>query len=339
MDLKRGIVLISAVIVVGGLAWIAVETLDITDSTEQGDDRVGKVAVSRPANRMDVPDLDMGGSRPLAAKPALETPLPDVDAPLLLVVEELEARAQRGDRKAACRLANDASLCSGFVPNHDAVRSLMDQYAAQEQVSEAQIRLIEQAEILARRSSVVCADLPQGWAEDRAWRYMVRAAELGDADMALRFVLQPPLDRRFFLEQREAWDTYATMAPRLLKDLARRGDPRAVFHLQRAHAGRSPLIGMPSVIQVGSLDAAIYALALYPMASPDLQQEYDAEIKAYRRYYSESEWRDVVARSQEIPLKPGMALPLSNRGNQLAEQTYDSTSCGQDESSAESGAR
>jgi hypothetical protein len=128
--------------------------------------------------------------------PSADQPLPPHDTPLTEVIDELESRALRGDRPAACRLAMDGYFCRNNPLDSDSVAFFEQAIASRGRTTAADVAWIERLEAMHRRAVRLCSGLPEGWVRDHSWRYLLQGAQLGDDFLAAMYVIAPPLDRR-----------------------------------------------------------------------------------------------------------------------------------------------
>ena len=269
--------------------------------------------------------LEVG--EPIGIGSEIASPLPPPDTALITNLVELEARASRGDAAAACRLAVDAEFCRAHAASDASVQSMIDQAAMRDHVADSDLAAIQRTARQAERVRAVCEGLPEGWAEEYASRHMLRAADLGDAAAAVRYAVAPPIDRHRFLERQEAWSTYAQRAAGLLQSAASRGDVVALFYLQRAYSGRSPLVGMPDAIPGDMRMAAVYGLAIREHLDSALAAELDADLAAYRRMSSAEEWSAIVADAASIRVGEPPVLAPGERLDRLLKSRRDPNDC------------
>jgi NADP-dependent isocitrate dehydrogenase len=126
--------------------------------------------------------------------PSADQPLPPHDTPLTEVIDELESRALRGDRPAACRLAMDGYFCRNNPLDSDSVAFFEQAIASRGRTTAADVAWIERLEAMHRRAVRLCSGLPEGWVRDHSWRYLLQGAQLGDDFLAAMYVIAPPLD-------------------------------------------------------------------------------------------------------------------------------------------------
>lgn len=175
-------------------------------------------------------------SMPPATVDAVPTDeLPAADMPVLALIDELDARARRGDAKAACRLGVELLRCRK-ERQQGQIQALL-QSAVDQRMDEAAdfevdllARMQERADVSAKR----CAGVgPEHWR--RAVEYQRLAAERGNARMRLWYVAEPALDPAFFLEDLEEWARYRAVAWDYLGEAMAAGLPAAPMVMARVH--------------------------------------------------------------------------------------------------------
>ncbi|HEU0153534.1 MAG TPA: hypothetical protein VFQ84_09335 [Arenimonas sp.] len=175
---------------------------------------------------------------PAPAPGAAPVPLPPADAPFALVAEELIARADAGDRSAACRVGVELMFCESMrtLPSDQALGQLAQEEASAtargdldkaDQMARAQARLISRREQCAQRPPT-----PKGGAS----HYLRQAALAGHPD-AMRlytegvlFEMQGPAHVRDPL-----LDAWRREAPDLLRREIERGNLTVPVRLALAH--------------------------------------------------------------------------------------------------------
>lgn len=217
-------------------------------------------------------------------------PLPPADTPLVQILPELEARARRGDRAAACRLALDGAYCREHRLDSDSVAFFEDAIARRSRTTAADLAWIARLEAAHQRALRLCSGLPPRWAEDNTWRWMLQAAQAGDALLAARFAAFPPLDDEDFLERPEPWQQYRQHAVPLLQSAAARGEVLAIWRLQRLHGAGQRLRGMPNAIERDPRQAAVYAVALQAATRGASLREFERAARAARARFSADDW-------------------------------------------------
>lgn len=225
--------------------------------------------------------------------PSADQPLPPHDTPLTEVIDELESRALRGDRPAACRLAMDGYFCRNNPLDSDSVAFFEQAIASRGRTTAADVAWIERLEAMHRRAVRLCSGLPEGWVRDHSWRYLLQGAQLGDDFLAAMYVIAPPLDRNDFLENPEPWSQYQQHAATLLRRAAEHGELRAIWQLQRIHSGRGALIGMPHAIVPNRRLAAVYAVALRQATTGDSLREFDTYARRHQSDFDAEAWRAI----------------------------------------------
>lgn len=166
---------------------------------------------------------------------------PPLDATIASYFEDADRRAKQGDRKAACRLGFDLALCSE-IDEVRTVEASFTQHAreansprAQENIAEHLSQMRENIE----RAEKICKDLPPEQIAS-SWKYLTRAAELGDHDAAMYFVFEPPMSTSHFLADIEGWSYFMKHYDSLLQRGLAAGNPQALFFLQRTSFGLPP---------------------------------------------------------------------------------------------------
>lgn len=172
---------------------------------------------------------------------------PAFDAPIASYFEEEARRAQNGNRRSACRLGFDLSLCSRI----DKIRTTEEYFLRQAEQTSAEeltpprsgaiiIEHLGRARENILRAETICGGLT---AEQQAmaWKFLTRAAELGDHNAAAYFVFAPPLSKTDFLNDFEGWTYYMNNYERLLARAVAAGNPQALFLSQRFAMGLPPI--------------------------------------------------------------------------------------------------
>lgn len=157
--------------------------------------------------------------------------LPAVDAPLATILLPLSDRADRGDAKAACRLAMELIRCQATayylsigVFNYP---GLEKKFEAEGNLKAADSIAANQMELLLR--SQECQAVP-GDLRDRSAHYLAMAARAGEPEAMLRYAdgMHWPLDGRGVYSGPE-FDTWRRDAPRMLRRAFEAGIPEAPF--------------------------------------------------------------------------------------------------------------
>jgi len=171
----------------------------------------------------------------------LDAPLPPASAPLADTLPLLRARADSGDRRAACRLATELIRCQQaplFPIDTEALEREYDakgNYAAANQIAE---------QALWQREQVLrCRDVPAELA-DRGGDYLRQAALAGDASAMLAYAegMHWRLDLRgLALDPR--FDRWRAEAPQMARRAFEAGLPAANFHLSMAYQDDFSLLG------------------------------------------------------------------------------------------------
>jgi hypothetical protein len=257
------------------------------DSADEAAERRGPPSASTTAGDSERPIPALAG--------APELPLPPHDTPLNDARDELEDRARRGDRKAACRLAMDANFCRSNPAGSDPVGFFEHSIAQEPSTSDADVAWIARLEQIQQRARRICADLPPDWVEDASWRWTLQAARAGDDFLAARFVISAPMSDRDFLERPEPWQQYRDHAVPLIQSAAARGQVEAIWFLQRLHRGATQLRGMPNAIERDPRLAAVYAVALRSVTQGASLLEFEQALTRARDDYDAGSWAAIEA--------------------------------------------
>ena len=258
------------------------------DTADEAAERRGPPSASAPAYSSNSP-------APIPDEATSELPLPPHDTPLNDARDELEDRARRGDRKAACRLAMDANFCRANPAGSDPVAFFESSIAEEPITSDADIAFVARIEQIQNRARRICPDLPPGWAEDASWRWMLRAARAGDDFLAAQFVISAPMSDRDFLERPEPWQHYRDHAATFIQSAAARGQVEAIWYLQRLHRGATQLRGMPNAIERDPRLAAVYAVALRSATRGASLREFEQFLTRARDEYDVESWAAIEA--------------------------------------------
>lgn len=156
-------------------------------------------------------------------------PLPPDDAPLSLVAGSLQARADAGDRKAACRLGIELVRCQqlDLMTTHASWRETLTAEggdAVQVAQRQATLRLVEQ-----------CRALPAPL-RAQGGRYLVQAARAGEPEAMLRYANGEhfPLDARGLFADPQ-FDTWRREAPAMMQRAFVAGVPEAAMLMLSAY--------------------------------------------------------------------------------------------------------
>jgi hypothetical protein len=222
------------------------------------------IAIARPGAEAPLPDslAAVTAASTLSAMPPT-TPLPAVDdAALSELIDQLDARARSGERAAACRLAAELDRCRRLP-------RLRRDAAFWEANAQRSDTLLEHAIDAVAQNEAAIAGLElhcRGISDDQlagAWQHQLRAADLGDREAALRYLLDPPLPERA-LDDLPGWAEYARRFAPMLEALAAGGDANAglllLAQLSGADAGQSLITPEP-------YRAAVWAHALGELAA------------------------------------------------------------------------
>jgi hypothetical protein len=270
-------------------------------ATQQGPEAAEPGAGSPPAARADAAFLASRTPDPSSTDTiAADAPLPPHDTPLAQILPELEARARRGDRRAACRLALDGNFCRANPVGVDAISFFEQGIARQSRTTQADIDWIAHLEAQHQRAQTMCRDLPPQWTNEGVWRWMLQAAQSGDTRLAAFFAASPPLSQDDFLERPEPWQLYRQHAPRLLLDAAERGQVEALWVLQRVLRGAQSLRGMPNAIPEDDRRAAMYMLALQPVSLGAALAELREQAELMRGQFDDAAWGEIEREAAEF---------------------------------------
>lgn len=222
--------------------------------------------------------------------PATPEALPAPGGRLVDLLPELEARSRAGDRRASCRLSHDAELCRQAASLALAADYFEGRAAATADVESDDLDFLVRLEERGRLASRVCEGLPDGWAASASWRYMLRAGLQGDVTSALRFAAEPPMDPARFLDQADAWEAYRTHAVDLVRGAWARGDLRAGYLLQKAHAGYPVFRGGLGLGAPDAAESVRLAMLLRDLVDDATRAELDAHLEALKPAIPASEW-------------------------------------------------
>ncbi len=163
--------------------------------------------------------------------PAEWPALPAVDAPLSTILVPLSERADRGDPKAACRLAMELIRCQATT-FYLAIPALNDtdtekKFEAEGNLAAADSIAANQMEQLLR--SQECRAVPEDL-RDRGAHYLAMAARAGEPEAMLRYAdgTHWPLDGRGVFSDPE-FDAWRRDGPRMLRRAFEAGIPEAPF--------------------------------------------------------------------------------------------------------------
>jgi len=172
----------------------------------------------------DAPGDRARGQRPWPALPA-------VDAPLSTILLPLSDRADRGDPKAACRLAMELIRCQ-VTAYYQSIAAFNDSSLEKKLEAEGNLKAADsiaanQMEQLLR--SQECQAVPENL-RDRGAHYLAMAARAGEPEAMLRYAdgMHWPLDGRGVYSDPE-FDAWRRDAPRMLRRAFEAGVPEAPF--------------------------------------------------------------------------------------------------------------
>lgn len=255
------------------------------------------------------------GAAPLTPPPAPE-PLPPPDTAVTDYYDELLARAQSGDPRAACRLATELQRCQraaereGLMPN-DATRMIAG--ARNDRMREGMIDMVARMEEERDRAQQVCTDLSAAQL-DQAFALQLQAAQ---ADPRLRVwaALQPALDQRYFVNDLEQWQQYRQVALPWLEHAAAEGDLTAVVALARVHGdGRRNGPRTPPLRQIDEPRSLIYSTLMerYGIELPPVQNA----AEQTRARLDPAQLAEVDRRVTEL-FRPESVLPPQGREQRI----------------------
>jgi hypothetical protein len=211
--------------------------------------------------------------------------------------EGLERRAAAGDSKAACRLTRILVDCRTTLSQDVMLEQLTAAIAPgigydRSKTGSAADPTAQLGAAIAK-AQAYCGNLSTAQL-DRAYRFLARAAELGDVTAQRTLVLNPPLDADRTLYDIDAWQHYAKTAPGYLERLARAGDflaietlavgyaeahvrtlPMSMVAMRNTNApsGDSPRFASP--FRVDNYRAALYRAAYARRATPEAWSEFE----------------------------------------------------------------
>lgn len=182
------------------------------DMSSQATDAVPALAVGQVIAKDASASLSSSSPNPII--------LPPAGTPLSSVVRQLEAVASSGERKAACRLAQDIRRCNNIRNTVDAA-DIFSNLPLQGQEASLPEQLLKQAE----GDAAFCADVSPQLLE-RGYEFQARAADSGDREFERWLILAPDLDQQNFLADLERWGDYKKRAKRYIERAlgARDGD-------------------------------------------------------------------------------------------------------------------
>lgn len=162
-------------------------------------------------------------------------PLPPANAPLAQVLPELEARANAGDRRAACRLGMELLRCQQLAAWDALMSKVMDgnseaEYEAQGNLAAANSIAEEKLWRLERMAN--CRGVPAGL-QGQGARYLRQAALAGDSYALVAYAEGhhwPPNARG--IARGTDFDQWRQEAPGMMHAAVRAGNPTAAFMLQ-----------------------------------------------------------------------------------------------------------
>ncbi|MEO6064658.1 MAG: hypothetical protein ABIP49_02605 [Lysobacterales bacterium] len=178
---------------------------------------------------------------------------PPLNATVASFFKEADRSAVMGDRQAACRLGFDLALCASIEEIRDSKAVFEVWSATDPRAATAPDGYVEHLSLMhenIERAERICKGLtPEQIAS--SWKYLTRAAELGDHDAAAYFVFQPPLSQTHFFEDLDGWLYFRSNYQRLIERGIAGGNPQALFMAQRQAFGLPPI----SIVQQSRPDA------------------------------------------------------------------------------------
>lgn len=186
------------------------------------------------------------------------------------VFDQLALESASNDRRSSCILGRALARCHERPKLSMALRRLESEAADLPSGSDAEGRLVARA--VAVQAEIEALDtLCGGIARTQitaASRYMIRAAELGDAETAVAYVLEPPLPANV-LDDIEGWRQYREQVWGLLTAAAEAGNVRALYLAMGVAAGTDRIAGMSQpIVEPNPALALEYALTLEPSLTP-----------------------------------------------------------------------
>lgn len=173
-------------------------------------------------------------------------PLPPAEAPLPLVYPSLQARADAGDAKAACRLGIELLRCQRLGWFQDYTREHL-LYAEAEATKAGDLDLADElarANLHYREIGLACAELSPALME-RGAHYLRQAALAGEPEAMLRYAdgqgfRQSPWDHGYL--RSPEFDQWRREAPGMIERALALGRPEAVHLLESAHTSDEGLL-------------------------------------------------------------------------------------------------
>lgn len=181
------------------------------------------------------------GPRATALTTAAFPPLPPPDVPLAGILPELERRARGGDASASCRIGLELLRCRrrAYLRTHERLQTerlarMPSETPEQKKMLEDQIQAAARAREAAARDDAVCTGIDTRSSHD-AFDWILRAAQLGNAEARLQMLQQLPLDADRMIVDAERLIAYREAAPGLAAAALAAGDPRVLRTLAHAH--------------------------------------------------------------------------------------------------------
>ncbi len=230
MKLRHAAVALSCgLLAVAGIWWLRSER-----PSAIGEAPADIASNASPANAA-MPAQGDAPATPAANSPA---PLPPQDAPLAQIIGPLQQRADRGDRKAACRLAMELLRCNyvafsaGIQTNdgldYEAKLLREGKIAAADAAASRELHQLERL--------IDCRAVPEAL-KARGAHYLVQAARAGEPEAMLRYADGQywRADGRGVLSD-PGFDAWRREAPVMLQRALEAGYPDAAFYLHIAYA-------------------------------------------------------------------------------------------------------
>ncbi|HEX4853344.1 hypothetical protein [Arenimonas sp.] len=180
-----------------------------------------------------------GTTRPRPVEPADAEPLPPEDRPLASLLGPLAARADAGDRKAACRLGMELLRCEHL--EHQAALMAPPPAPPDDQDARKAMRSSASVDFLMREPAWIaerlaqCKAVPTALAGQGA-RYLEQAALAGEPEAMVRYAEGqhwPPSSRGAMADP--SFDRWRRNAPGMMRRALKAGYPEAAFALMIAY--------------------------------------------------------------------------------------------------------
>lgn len=180
-----------------------------------------------------------GASQPRPVEPADAEPLPPEDRPLAAILGPLAARADAGDRKAACRLGMELLRCE-HLQDHAALVAPApappdDEDARKAKRNSASVDFLMRELAWIEERLAQCKAVPSTLAREGA-RYLEQAALAGEPEAMVRYAEGqhwPPSGRGAMAGP--SFDRWRRNAPGMMRRALEAGYPDAAFALMIAY--------------------------------------------------------------------------------------------------------